>query len=81
MRCLVSKPSGLLPRPAVERAYHTDALGVAERVRLVHRRDELRASKIMAERVKSHPKIEVIWNAVITKLLGDRKSGITGVEL
>lgn len=46
-----------------------------KRVRLVHRRDELRASKIMADRVKSHPKIEVLWNSKPIELLGDRASG------
>lgn len=51
------------------------------RVRLVHRRNELRASKIMVERVLAHPKIEVIWNHTMTKLLGDREKGITGAIL
>jgi len=52
-----------------------------KRVRLIHRRDELRASKIMAERVLRNPKIEPIWNSKITKLIGDKKTGITGAEL
>lgn len=52
-----------------------------KRVRLIHRRDELRASKIMAQRVLEHPKVEVLWNQVPTKLLGDKKSGITGAVL
>ncbi len=52
-----------------------------KRVRLIHRRDELRASKIMAQRVLNHPKVEVIWNSVPVKLLGDQKSGITGAIL
>lgn len=41
------------------------------KVYIVHRRDELRASKIMAQRAISHPKIEVLWNQVITKVEGD----------
>lgn len=49
-----------------------------KRVRLIHRRDELRASKIMAQRVLDHPKIEVVWNSTLTKLLGDKKTGLTG---
>lgn len=49
-----------------------------KRVRLIHRRHELRASKIMAQRVFDHPKIEVVWNSVLTDILGDRKSGVTG---
>ena len=43
----------------------------ASKVYVVHRRDQLRASKIMQERVLTHPKIEVIWNAVVTDVLGD----------
>ncbi len=43
----------------------------ASKVYVVHRRDQLRASKIMQERVLKHPKIEVIWNAVVTDVLGD----------
>lgn len=42
------------------------------RVYLVHRRDELRASKIMAERAKKHPKIEILWNSAIEKISGDK---------
>lgn len=44
----------------------------ASRVYLVHRRDQLRASKIMADRALNHPKIEVLWNSVIKKVSGDR---------
>src|SRR6185295_5650240 len=44
----------------------------ASRVFIVHRRDELRASKIMAERALKHPKIEVLWNSAIEKVLGDQ---------
>jgi thioredoxin reductase (NADPH) len=42
----------------------------ASRVYLVHRRDELRASKIMQARVLSHPKITVIWDTVVEDVLG-----------
>lgn len=42
------------------------------KVFIIHRRDEFRASKIMAERALKHPKIEVIWNTVITKIEGDK---------
>ncbi|MBP9838200.1 MAG: thioredoxin-disulfide reductase [Proteobacteria bacterium] len=52
-----------------------------KRVRLIHRRDTLRASKIMAQRTIDHPKIEILWNSVPEKLLGDRKQGITGLIL
>ena len=50
----------------------------AARVRIVLRRDQFRASQIMADRVKKHPKIEVVYNKSLVELLGDRKSGITG---
>jgi len=43
----------------------------ASRIYLVHRRDKLRASKIMADRVLAHPKIEPIWNTVITRYIPD----------
>jgi len=42
----------------------------ASKVYLIHRRDQLRASKIMQERVFKHPKIEVIWNTVVEDVVG-----------
>jgi thioredoxin reductase (NADPH) len=48
------------------------------KVTLVHRRDELRASQIMADRVLQHPKIEVVWDNELIELKGDKKAGITG---
>ncbi len=42
-----------------------------KKVYLVHRRDTLRASKIMAQRVQTHPKIEILWDTVATKVEGD----------
>jgi len=53
----------------------------ATRVRIIHRRDELRASKIMRERVMKHPKVEIIWNAVVEEILGEDPRGVTGVRL
>ena len=44
----------------------------ASRVFIVHRREELRASKIMAERAMKHPKIEILWNRVLHKVMGDQ---------
>jgi thioredoxin reductase (NADPH) len=43
----------------------------ASRVRIVHRRDKLRSSKILQDRVFSNPKIEVIWNTVLTEIVGE----------
>ncbi len=53
----------------------------AQTVYLVHRRDELRASKIMAQRAINHPKIEILWNRALVEVLGDDKTGVTGVRL
>jgi thioredoxin reductase (NADPH) len=47
----------------------------ASRVHLLHRREELRASKIMAERVLNHPQVEVHWNTVVDDLSGERETG------
>jgi thioredoxin reductase (NADPH) len=43
----------------------------ASKVTIVHRRDEFRASKIMAQRVLDHEKIEVLWNTVLTEIHGN----------
>jgi thioredoxin reductase (NADPH) len=51
----------------------------ANKVTLIHRRDELRASKIMQERAKANPKIEFRWNSVVTDVIGDTK--VSGVRL
>jgi thioredoxin reductase (NADPH) len=51
----------------------------AKKVTIIHRRDEFRASKIMARRALEHPKIEVKWNAVVTEILGD--DTVTGVRI
>jgi len=50
----------------------------AKQVYLLVRRDELRASKIMAERVTKHPKIKIIWKTELKQVLGDQK--VTAVE-
>jgi thioredoxin reductase (NADPH) len=51
----------------------------ARSVTIVHRRDELRASKIMAARAFKNPKIGFAWNSVVTKILGDKT--LTGITL
>lgn len=53
----------------------------ASTVHLVHRRDSLRASKIMAERTLSHPKVKPVWNSVVTEVLDPKLDKVTGVRL
>ena len=53
----------------------------AEKVYMVHRRDELRASKIMAQRAMDNPKIEILWSRTLSEVLGDDENGVTGVRL
>jgi thioredoxin reductase (NADPH) len=53
----------------------------ASTVHLVHRRDELRASKIMAKRALDNPKISIHFNSALAEVLGDDSSGVTGVRL
>ncbi len=50
-------------------------------VYMVHRREQLRASKIMATRAMNNPKIEILWNRVLEEVLGNDKDGVTGVRL
>jgi len=51
----------------------------ANKVTIVHRRDELRASKVMADRAKADPKIEFAWNSAVEALEGENK--LSGVRL
>jgi thioredoxin reductase (NADPH) len=54
----------------------------ATKVTVVHRRNELRASKIMQDRAESNPKISFLWETVIDEVLGDPKNGgVVGVKL
>src|SRR5690606_26494496 len=54
----------------------------AEKVILVHRRDELRAERILQERLFNHPKVEIVWNHAIDEVLGETSPlGVTGVRL
>jgi len=62
---------------AMEEATYLTKYG--SKVYLVHRRDELRASKIMQERVLENPKIEVLWSSQATAALGD--DGLTAVRI
>jgi thioredoxin reductase (NADPH) len=51
----------------------------ASKVYLVHRRDQLRASKVMADRVLSNDKVEMVWNATVNDVIGE--NSVTAVEL
>ncbi len=53
----------------------------ASQVNVVHRRDQLRASKIMQNRLLRHEKIKPVWNSVITEILDPAKGEVTGVKL
>lgn len=48
---------------------------------LIHRRDSLRASKIMAERALANPKIKPMWNSVVTEILDPKQDKVTGVRI
>lgn len=53
----------------------------ASHVYLVHRRDQLRASKIMQQRATDDPKLEIVWNHTVREVLGTDDEGVTGVQL
>ena len=62
---------------AMEEALFLTRFGT--RVSVIHRRDELRASKIMADRAKQNEKIEFVWDTVVEEVLGAQK--VTGVRI
>jgi len=53
----------------------------ASKVTVVHRRDTLKASKIMQDRAKKNPKIQWIWNSAVVEILDPAKKRVTGVRL
>ncbi|GIX00353.1 MAG: thioredoxin reductase [Pirellulaceae bacterium] len=65
---------------AVEEATYLANLDGADTIYIIHRRDELRASKVMAERAMKHPKIKILWNTVVEEVLGDGEK-VTGLRL
>ncbi|MFO0877401.1 MAG: thioredoxin-disulfide reductase [Gemmataceae bacterium] len=64
---------------AVEEATYLSKF--ASTVYLVHRRDKLRASKIMAERAVTNPRISMKWNSVLDEVLGNEDEGVTAARL
>ena len=53
----------------------------ASTVYMIHRRDQLRASKIMQERALNDPKIKIVWNHELDEILGDDQQGVTHVRV
>jgi thioredoxin reductase (NADPH) len=53
----------------------------ASKVTIIHRRDQLRASKIMQERAKNNAKIDFIWDSAVTEVLGAEAGHVTGVRV
>jgi thioredoxin reductase (NADPH) len=53
----------------------------ASKVTVIHRRDELRASKILQDRAQANAKIDWLWNKVVTEILGNREEKVRGVRL
>ncbi len=53
----------------------------ASRVTVIHRRDSLRASKIMQDKAHRNPKIAFVWNSAVADIEGTRESGVTGLVL
>jgi thioredoxin reductase (NADPH) len=64
---------------ACEEALYLTRFG--SEVYLIHRRDSLRASKVMAERVLAHPKIKPVWDSVVTEVLDLKMDTVSGVHL
>ena len=64
---------------ACEEALYLTRFGLV--IHLVHRRDALRASKIMADRTLSNPKIKPVWDSVVTEVLDVKQDKVTGVKL
>lgn len=65
---------------AVEESLYLAQL--CSKVTLVHRRDSLRAEKVLQDRLFANPRIEVVWNHVVEEILGtDDPKGVTGVRL
>ena len=64
---------------ALEEALFLTKFGT--RVKVIHRRDELRASKIMQERAFANDKIEFVWDTVVEDVIGTKDSGVSGLKV
>jgi len=53
----------------------------AKQVTVIHRRDSLRASKIMQDRALNNPKIKFIWNHEVDEIVGEQTTGVTGIRI
>ena len=54
----------------------------ATKVKLIHRRDKLRAENLLQKKLKENPKIEIIWNSVLEEVIGDKNpKGVTGIKI
>jgi thioredoxin reductase (NADPH) len=54
----------------------------ATKVKLIHRRDKLRAENLLQKKLKENPKIEIIWDSVLEEVVGDKNpKGVTGIKI
>ncbi|HEV8377947.1 MAG TPA: FAD-dependent oxidoreductase, partial [Tepidisphaeraceae bacterium] len=53
----------------------------ASKLHLIHRRDKLRASPVMADRILKNSKVSPVWNSVVQEVLGNETDGMTGVRV
>ena len=54
----------------------------AKKVKLIHRRDKLRAENLLQKKLKENPKIEIIWDSILEEVIGDKNpKGVTGIKI
>jgi thioredoxin reductase (NADPH) len=54
----------------------------ATKVKLIHRRDKLRAENLLQKKLKENPKIEIIWDSILEEVIGDKDpKGVTGIKI
>ncbi len=64
---------------AIEEALFLTKFGT--KVTVIHRRDELRASKIMQDRAFANKKLDFAWNTVVEEIIGSKESGVSGIKV